>query len=76
MSEFLVNGHIREYVDSRELDEPLRGTLRRIMYHIRKCEKYNVDYDVYVDKSQLYAILDVLDCCISNKDNPKIKKVE
>ena len=76
MTEFLVNGHIREYYDNRELDEPLYRTLWRIRILMRECEKYNIDYDAYVDKSQLYIILDQLDCCIDNKDNKNIKKKE
>ena len=74
--EFLSNGHIREYYDVRELEEPVRTTLNRIKHRIRQCEKEHIDYEVYVDKDCLKIVLEQLDCCIRNKDNPNIKKVK
>ena len=74
MTEFLEKGHIREYVDVRELNEPVRDTLRRIKHRIRECERYNIDYEQYVDNDCLKIVLEQLDCCIRNKDNPNIKK--
>ena len=72
MSEFLIDGHIREYVDVRELDVSVRDYIHRILNKIRECEKYSIDYDAYLDKNDFQIILGVLDCCLDNKDSKYI----
>ena len=60
--------------DDRILDNTVDYLVRKIRHMIRECEKYNIDYDAYVDKDELYWVIDTLDCCIKNKDNPKIMR--
>ena len=74
MSEFLTNGHIREYYDIRELPVSSHELLLRILKRIRECEKHNIDYDSYIPSDDLRIIIGILDCCLDNKDNPNIKK--
>ena len=50
--------------------------IRRIRERIRECEKYNIDYEEYVEKDNLMEVLNTLDCCISFKDSRKIKRKE
>ena len=75
-SEFLVDGHITEYYDIRELDVPTTDLIRRIRNKIRECEKYHIDYEEYIEKEYLKETLEVLTCCVQHKDNPKLKRVE
>lgn len=75
-SEFLVNGHIREYYDIRELEISTRDWLNRIRSLIRECEKYHLDYDEYVDKDLLRSVFMQLDCVLDNKDSPWIKRTD
>lgn len=74
--EFLVKGHIREYKDIRELEISTRDWIHRILNKIRECEKYGIDYEHYIPDGEFVTVLDILTCCIDNKDNPNIKKVE
>ena len=75
-SEFLIDGHIREYYDTRELETSTRDWLNRIKKLIRECEKHHLDYDVYVDKECLRTVFMQLDCVLDHKNNPNIKKME
>ena len=76
MTDFLVEGHIREYQDIRLLDIHSREFIHRILHRMRECEKEGIDYDTYLDKDCFRIIIEQLDCCLENKDNPNIKKVE
>ena len=77
-SKFLVEGHIREYYDIRELHEVLSSheIIHRILKKIRECEKYGLDYDAYIPKHELTVVLEILECCLDNKDSPNIKRRE
>lgn len=75
-NEFLIDGHIREYWDIRELETSTRDWLNRIKTLIRECEKEHLDYEEWVDKECLRTVFMQLDCVLDHKDNPKIKKVE
>jgi len=74
MSDFLVEGHVREYYDIRELELPSREFIHRILKRIRECEKLGIDYEEYIDKSCFQTLLEILDCCLENKDNPNLKR--
>ena len=73
-TEFLVNGHIREYYDARELDESSKDLIWRIRKRMRECESLNIPYEDYVDKDCLLTVLEQLDCCIRNKDRLQRKR--
>lgn len=63
-------------VDDRELDVSVPILLHRIRDRIRECEKYNIDYESYVYKKDLYDVIDVLDCCINHKDSKYIERTD
>ena len=73
-TKFLTQGHIREYYDIRELPVNSHELIRRILKRIRECEKHNIDYDHYINDDGLRCIIDILDCCLENKNNPNIKR--
>ena len=73
-TKFLTQGHIREYYDIRELPVSSHELIRRILKRIRECEKHNIDYDHYINDTELRCIIDILDCCLENKNNPNIKR--
>lgn len=58
--------------DERELRESSHTLIHRVLKKIRECEKYNIDYDVYLNRVDFLIANDILDCCLNNKDNPKI----
>ena len=66
---------MKEY-DDRRLDNTVDYLFRRIRHKIRECEENNIDVDTYVDKDYLYRIIDVLDCCLNNKDSRNIVRIE
>ena len=76
MTEFLTKGHIREYKDIRELDTSTSDLITRIRYRMRECEKYGIDYEAYIEKDYLKEIISILDCCLRNKDNKHIKRLD
>ncbi len=63
-------------VDDRKLDNTVYELIRRIRHRIRECEKHNIDYDAYVDKDNLYHVLQMLDCCLDHKDSKYISRRE
>lgn len=63
-------------VDDRILEPSVPILLHRIRDRIRECEKYNIDYESYVDKRDLEIMIDTLDCCISHKDSKHIIRRE
>ena len=62
--------------DDRILCRDSHTLIHRILNRIRECEKYNINYDAYLNKSDFYMALDVLDCCLMNKDKKYIERVE
>lgn len=58
--------------DERVFDPDSHTLIHRILNKMRECEKYNIDYDAYVDKDDLYRIIEILDCCLDNKDSKYI----
>ena len=74
MTKFLVDGHIREYKDIRELEISSRDWVHRILNRIRECEKYDIDYDSYLPQDNFREIVDILDCCLDNKDSKFIDR--
>ena len=75
-TEFLTNGHIREYYDIRELEIDTRDWLNRIKSLVRDCEKEHLDYDEWIDKECLRTVFMQLECVLEHKDNPNVKKLE
>ena len=66
----------KEFVDTRVLENSTRALLHRIRDRIRECEKHNIDYEDYIDKDNLYEIIQVLDCCLEHKDSKYISRRE
>ena len=60
--------------DDRKLRESSHTLIHRILNKIRECEKYNIDYDVYLNRGDFRIADEILDCCLKNKDNPKIER--
>ena len=50
--------------------------VRRIRKKMLECELYNIDYDEYLDKDNLYNVLRMLDCCLGHKDSRNIARRE
>ena len=50
--------------------------IRRIRKRMLECELYNIDYDEYIDKNNLYDVLGMLDCCLGHKDSRNIARRE
>lgn len=63
-------------IDDREFESSVQYLLHKIRYRIRECEKYNIDYESYVDKRDLENVISMLDCCISHKDSKHIIRRE
>ena len=62
--------------DDRTFEPSVQYLLHKIRDRIRECEKYNIDYESYVDKRDLEIMIDTLDCCISHKDSKYIIRRE
>ena len=58
--------------DVREFEMDSHSLTHLILKKMRLCEKYGIDYDKYVDKSDLRTVIDILDCCLRNKDSKYI----
>ena len=63
-------------LDERELREDSHTLIHRILKKIRECERYNIDYDVYLNRSDFVDAVDILDCCLKNKDSKYIARRE
>lgn len=63
-----------EFKDTRVLEPSSHYLVHKIMKRMRECEKYNIDYDEYLYKRDFEDAIEILDCCLRNKDNPKIKR--
>ena len=63
-------------VDDEELRPSCHTLVHRILKKMRECEVENIDYDVYLDKSDLIEIIEVLDCCLKNKNGKYIARRE
>ena len=50
----------------------IKGLLRKITRYCRKCEDLELDYEQYIDKTELMIILKQFECVLDNKD--KIQK--
>ena len=62
--------------DVRELREDSHTLIHRILKKIRECEKYNIDYDVYLNRVDFLIANDILDCCLEHKDSRNIARRE
>ena len=62
--------------DRRVLREDSHTLLHKILKKIRECERYNIDYDVYLNRGDFKEALDILDCCLKNKDSKYIARRE
>ena len=60
--------------DDRILCKDSHTLIHRILNRIRECEQYNIDYDVYLNRSDFKEALDILDCCLKNKDSKYIAR--
>ena len=65
----------RVWCDTHELEESSHTLVHRILKLIRECEVYGIDYDSYIDKLWLQEVIEILDCCIKNKDSKYIERV-
>ena len=62
------------FEDAREFKSDCRTLTHRILKKMRECEKYNIDYDTYLNRIDLEIANEVLDCCLKHKNNPKISR--
>ena len=62
------------FEDTREYKPDCHTLVHRILKKMRECEKYNIDYDNYINRMDLVIVNEVLDCCLNHKDNPKITR--
>ena len=68
-------------MDMKEYDDGVRPDdcftlVRRIRKMMLECERYNIDYDVYLNRSDFKEALEILDCCLKNKDSKYIARRE
>lgn len=68
-------------MDMKEYDDGVRPDdcftlVRRIRKKMLECERNNIDYDEYINKNNLYNVLDMLDCCLWYKDSRNIARRE
>ena len=63
-------------IDDRKLVVSVPTLLHRIRDGIRECEKYDIDYEQYVDKRDLMNVIEVLDCCINHKYSRFIERTD
>lgn len=64
-----------EFVDARVFKTPTMDYIRKIKNLIRECEKYDVDYDTYIDRNELKIMIEQLECCIRHKDSRYIARI-
>lgn len=62
--------------DDRVLQRDSYALIQRIKRQLLECQKHDIDYDAYVDRDDLYRIIEVLDCCLKNKDSRNIRRIE
>lgn len=66
----------KEFVDDRTFESSTIYLLHRIRDRIRECEKYNINYEDYIDRKELEYIIDQLNCCLNHKDSKYISRRE
>ena len=62
--------------DDTELKPNVRDLIHIIKKKIRECEKYNIDYESYLDYDDFRYIIGVLDCCLEHKDSKYIERIK
>ena len=62
--------------DDRILCRDSHTLIHRILNKIRECEKYNIDYDAYLNRVDFLIANDILDCCLDHKDSRNIARRE
>ena len=75
MSDYDWGMDMKEYNDGVRPDDCFT-LVRRIRKMMLECERYNIDYDEYINKNNLYNVLDMLDCCLWHKDSRNIVRRE
>ena len=66
---------MKEYDDGVRPDDCI-ALVRRIRKKMLECEFCKIDYDEYIDKDNLYNVLNMLDCCLEHKDSRNIARRE
>lgn len=63
-------------IDDTPLGNPydIMQLLKKIITYCRKCEDLELDYEPYIDKTELILILKQFECVLDNKE--KIKRKE
>lgn len=62
--------------DTRVFEEDTHSLIHQILKKIRECEKYNINIDPYMNKDDLRISLEILDCCLKNKDSKYIERIK
>ncbi len=62
--------------DDRKSKPNAWNFIRTIKKKIRECEKYHIDYDSYLDHDDFRYIIEVLDCCLDDKDSKYIIRTD
>lgn len=60
--------------DVREFEISSHELVHIILKKIRECEIENIDVDEYIPKNDLRIVIDVLDCCLRNKNSRYIAR--
>ena len=60
--------------DVREFETSSHELVHIILKKIRECEIENIDVDEYIPKNDLRIVIDVLDCCLRNKNSRYIAR--
>ena len=64
-----------EFVDARVFKTPTMDYIRKIKNLIRECEKYDIDYDVFINRGELKEMISILECCLKHKDSKHIARI-
>ena len=64
-----------EFIDDRVFKTPTMDYIRRIKNLIRECQKYDIDYDEYIDRDELREMILILGCCLDNKNSSTIARL-
>lgn len=62
-------------IDDTPLENPytIKQLLRKLTVYCHKCEDLELDYEPYIDKTELMIIQKQFECVLENKD--KVKKI-
>ena len=63
-----------DFQDTRELKPSLKDKVRRIRNLMNDCDKYNIDYDIYLSRTDFDEVIKILECCLEHKNSKYIAR--